>query len=508
MITASWKRIAIFMGVLVLWVGSTSPVRAQEKVNVTFITASDMDTMSPAERDGNIRGGVARLAAVVKAERAKGENVVFVYPGDVLSPSIMAGLDQGRHMIDLLNMTAPDLLVPGNHEYDFGPDVFIERMKEANFTKLGTNTRKDGKPIEGFKDTVMMEFQGVKIGFMGLTTETTAQTSQAGYIEFLPTVETAKKVSKQLKEEGADMIVAVVHLVTDVDFELLYTAGIDLVLSGHDHALHVFYDGTHALVESKEEAEYVVMTDVEFDVGESRGKRRVRWWPNFRIVDTADVQPDPHVKKRVEEYENQLSKELDIEIGMAEVEITTIKNAVRSQETVFGNLNADSMRQSVQADVAFSNGGGIRGNTVYDPQYQFTRRDIYGELPFGDVVVKLEVSGKTLLDALENSASVLPEGGGRFLQVSNLTFDVDTKKPEGNRVSNVKVGEEKLNMEKKYTLATNDFLHEGGDGYTMLEDAKVLIDKASGALLANTLIEYIIAAGKATGEIEGRINIK
>ncbi|MEP4291030.1 MAG: metallophosphoesterase, partial [Rhizobiaceae bacterium] len=262
-----------------------------EIVNVSIIVASDMDTMS-----GKKRGGVARLASVVKAERAKGGNSVFVYPGDLLSPSILGGFDKGAHMIELLNMAPPDILVPGNHEYDYGPEEFIKRMNEGKFMKLATNTRyKDGSKLPGFEDSVIKQFGDVKIGFMGLTTEDTPDISSPGNITFASNIDTAKRVGGELRESGADMVVAIVHTAIRMDFDLLYKAGVDVVLSGHDHNLHVFYDGRKALVESKEEAEYVTIMDVEFDVGESRGKRRVRWWPNFRIIDTADVTPDPAV---------------------------------------------------------------------------------------------------------------------------------------------------------------------------------------------------------------------
>ena len=474
-----------------------------EKVNVTFITASDMDTMS-----GKKRGGVARLAAVVKSERAKGGNTVFVYPGDLLSPSILAGFDKGKHMIDLLNMAPPDILVPGNHEYDFGPDVFLERMSEGKFAKLGTNTRKGGNPIDGFDDTIIKQFGDVKIGFMGLTTDTTPEISSPGNITFLPTVETAQKVSGELRDAGADMVVAIVHTIQEVDFALLYKAGVDVVLSGHDHNLHVFYDGRKALVESKEEAEYVVMTDIEFDVGESRGKRRVRWWPNFRIVDTANVVPDNEVAARVADYEGELSKELDVPLGATNVDLDTRKASIRTGETVFGNLVADAMREAVSADIAFTNGGGIRGNTEYDAGHTVTRRDVLTELPFGNGTIKIEVTGEQVKAALENGASSAPEATGRFLHVSNIKFTIDTSKTAGERISDVMIGGVALDMGKTYTLATNDFMGRGGDGYRMLRGAKRLIDKDSAKLMANDVMAYIRAKGGVDTTIEGRITIK
>ncbi len=475
-----------------------------EKVNVSFIVASDMDTMG-----GKDRGGQARLAAVVKAERAKGGNSIFVFPGDLLSPSILAGFDKGKHMIDLLNMNPPDILVPGNHEYDFGPDVFLERMREGNFPKLATNTRnKDGSQVEGLEDTKVFTFGDLKVGMMGLTTADTPQISSPGNITFSDPVETAKATSEKLRSEGADAVVAVVHTAQKTDFDLLYRAGVDIVLSGHDHNLHVFYDGRRALIESKEEAEYVTIMDVEFDIGESRGKRRVRWWPNFRIIDTATVTPDPEVAEKVAAYEAELSEELDVVIGTSEVEIDTRKASVRTGETAFGNLTADAMRKAVSADVAFTNGGGIRGNTVYDAGHKITRRDVLTELPFGNVTVKLELPGSAILAALEHGYAKAPEAAGSFLHVSNIKAQIDTTKEAGSRVSNVMIGDEPLDPTKTYTAATNDFMARGGDGYGMLREGKNLIDKSSAKLMANDVMAHIREVGTVKTGIDGRLAIK
>jgi 2',3'-cyclic-nucleotide 2'-phosphodiesterase (5'-nucleotidase family) len=494
----------LFAVTLAIGVGLASMATAlAETVNVSIIVASDMSTMS-----GKKRGGVARLAAVVNAERAKGGNTLFVYPGDLLSPSVLGGFDKGAHMIDLLNMAPPDILVPGNHEYDFGPDEFIKRMNEGKFMKLATNTRyKDGSELPGFEDSVIKEYGGIKIGFMGLTTEDTPDISSPGNITFASNIDTARSTGGAMREAGADMVVAVVHTAQKMDFDLLYKAGVDVVLSGHDHNLHVFYDGRKALVESKEKAEYVTIMDVEFDIGESRGKRRVRWWPNFRIIDTATVTPDPKVAEKVAGYEAVLSKELDIAIGTADVEFDTRKAIVRTSEAAFGNLTADAMRAAVGADVAFTNGGGIRGNKVYDVGHTITRRDVLTELPFGNVNVKLEVTGAIIAQALEHGYRAAPDTTGSFLHISGMKVVVDTSKPAGSRVTSVMVGDAPLDPAKTYTLATNDFMGRGGDGYKMLRGAKVLIDPMSAKLMANDVMVHVRKLGAVKTGVDGRLTL-
>ena len=450
-------------------------VALAEKIDISLIVASDMDTMS-----GRDRGGVARLAAVVQAERARGGNSIFAIPGDLLSPSIHAGFDKGAHMVELLSMTQPDMFTPGNHEFDFGADVFLERMKEFDFPVLGTNIRRDGAPIEGLTDSIIKDYtageEKLKVGFIGLTTADTVRISSPGDITFMPVVETAKAAADKLRADGADLVIAALHTHQAEDFAVMQTAGVDIVLSGHDHNLHIFFDGRVALMEAKEESEYVAIMDLAVDVTTGDRGRRVRWWPNFRIIDTATVEPDPEA---VAEFEAFLSAELDIEIAETPVLLDTRRTTVRAAESAYGNLTVDAMRAETGADVAITNGGGIRGNRQYEPGHVITRRNVLEELPFGNGTVKLEVTGETIKKALEHGYAAAPEAAGSFLHISGMTATVDTSQPAGSRVMEVIVGDNPLDPAATYTLATNDFMARGGDGYSMLSDGKVLIDAAS-----------------------------
>src|SRR5436309_1483604 len=113
-----------------------------ETAKVTFILTNDIYEMGDAlTSDGARRGGFARLAAVVKAERAKGGHVLFAHAGDTLSPSLMSGIDRGAHIVTLTNMIPPDVFAPGNHEFDFGKAVFLQRMAEAHFPLFAANLR-------------------------------------------------------------------------------------------------------------------------------------------------------------------------------------------------------------------------------------------------------------------------------------------------------------------------------------------------------------------------------
>ena len=135
--------------------------------------------------DGKVRGGFARLAAVVKAERARGNPVIVAHGGDTLSPSLMSGLDRGAHIITLTNLIRPDIFVPGNHEFDFGKDVFLQRMAEANFPLFAANLRgADGQPLAGFKDSEIVTLDDVRIGMIGATYDDSARASNPGDLKF------------------------------------------------------------------------------------------------------------------------------------------------------------------------------------------------------------------------------------------------------------------------------------------------------------------------------------
>src|SRR4029077_17156586 len=136
-----------------------------ETTKVTFLLVNDIYQMGDQEMpDGKRRGGFARLAAIVKAERAKGGHVIFAHGGDTISPSLMSGIDRGAHIIELTNMVTLDLFVPGNHEFDFGKSIFLQRMREAKFPLFAANLRDhEGALLPGFKDRAIVTVDGVRI---------------------------------------------------------------------------------------------------------------------------------------------------------------------------------------------------------------------------------------------------------------------------------------------------------------------------------------------------------
>ena len=487
----------------ILFVLAAAPARA-ETVNLTLLLVNDIDRMEGA----GPRGGFARLAGVVEQERAKGGHLLYVHAGDTLSPSLMSGFDQGRHVIELLNIAPPDIFVPGNHEFDFGPHVFRQRMSEARFPLFAANLQgPDGKPLPGFSATKMFEFDGVKVGVVGLAADDSKEKSSPGDLVLLPTVETGIAEAGKLREKGADLVIAVAHASRSKDRALFDSRAADVILSADDHDLNIFFDGKTLLAESKEQGEFVTAIDLAIEVEESDGRRRVEWWPNFRLIDTANVEPSAAAAAKTREFEAQLARELDVAIGTTETPLDSRRPTVRGGEAAIGNLIADAMRAAVDADVAIANGGGIRGNKQYPAATKLLRRDVLTELPFGNKTVLIEVTGETLRAALEHGVARVEEGAGRFPQVSGLTMQVDLTKPAGSRVIAVAVGGTPLDRQSKYRLATNDFMLRGGDGYAMLAEGNVILDELDARLLADDVMSYIAKAGTIAPKVEGRVTL-
>ena len=469
-------------------------------VTVTIVQTNDIDRME--EADG--RGGWARLAAVVNEARANGPTL-FLHAGDTLSPSLLSGIDKGAHQIAILNAMAPDALVPGNHEFDFGAQNFRDRLAEATFDVVSTNAfEPGGGPLANTVAEKLVELDGVTFGIYGLTTTTTPDVSSPEDVGFTDELEAGLAAEQGLRDEGADIVIALVHTPLSVDLELARQGAADLVVSGHDEHLLTFFDGAHTITESGAQADDIVVTTLTIEISDEDGSV-VSWTPSFEIIDSATVEPDPTIGALVQDYLDQLDEALGVAIGTTTTPLDSRRALVRTQETAVGNLIADAMRAAMDADIAITNGGGIRADREYEAGTELTRADVFAELPFGNLVVKLEITGQQLVDALENGFSQIEEVAGRFPQVSGLTVTADLDQPVGMRVQEVLVNGEPVDPNATYTLATNDFMAGGGDGYTAFTEGTTLIGGADATLMASEVIDYIAAMGMIAPTVEGRI---
>ncbi|MZR32029.1 bifunctional metallophosphatase/5'-nucleotidase [Sneathiella litorea] len=461
-----------------------------EPTKLTFLHFNDIYQLSGVK--GN--GGFAELSTLIKAEKARSPNTVVTFGGDLISPSIMSGLSKGTEMIALMNAVGTDIAVLGNHEFDFGPEVTAERISESTFPWLGTNIFDGaGNVALGAQSAMIMEVGGFKVGFFGILTPETVFLSQPGKdIRFGDVVGTANAAVKALTESGAEIIIALTHLDLAKDEDLTeQVEGLHAVLAGHDHVAATFVKNDVPVMQSGADGIYLGVLDLDVEWIESRGKKRLSVLPSWKMVATRGVTPDPEIKAIIDNYEAALDKELSVPIGKTAILLDSTRGTVRSTEAAIGSLISDAMRAEVKADIGFTNGGGIRGDRLYDPGTVLTRKDILTELPFGNVTVLLELSGADVKEMLETGVSKVEDVAGRFGQVSGVAFTYDKALPSGARITEVTVGGAPLEMDKIYTVATNDYIADGGDGYAVLKGKKQLIDASGGTLMATTVMNYI-----------------
>ena len=488
-----------------LLIGATliaAPVAA-ETVKITLLGVGDIYDFAG---DGT-RGGFARLNAVALAERANNPNTLYVMDGDMLSPSLLSGFDKGQNTIDLTNLVPFDLAVPGNHEFDFGPENFFEKMAASAYPWAAVNiTNADGSAIAGLGGTMIKDVGGVMVALVPVAQDTSPEVATTGDLVFLGTVDTGIAAAEAAREAGADIVVGVVQTNMTNDRELIASGAFDVILSGDDHSYGTSYDGRTAYVETSIDGRYLSPLDLMVEVGaDSDGNRTIDWTPMFRFIDTAAVTPDPASQAMVDAFSAQLDASLNVEIGVTTGPLDSRRNVVRGEESAMANLIADAMRAAVGADIAITNGGGIRADREYEAGTMLTRRDILTELPFGNVTVLTEVTGQQVLDALENGFSKIEDGAGRFPQVSGLTVVYDPTAPAMSRVAEVMVAGAPLDVNAVYKLATNDYMLGGGDGFGALGGGKVIINQGNGNLMATDVMDYITAMGGVTATVEGRI---
>lgn len=485
----------------------TLPLSAQN-VRVTILHVNDVYQFMPVE--GGKRGGLARLLTLKKEALKENPNTIFTLGGDTLSPSVETRTYKGAQMIDAWNAIGLDYSVFGNHEFDIKTADLLERIKESKFKWLGANII-DTKTNKIFADTppyVIREFNGVKIGIIGLILPETKQTSSMeDSLTVTDFCATAKKLVKQMrKKEKVSAVIGLTHLFMAQDKQLAACADFDLILGGHEHTLLQSSANGTPIFKMTADARELGKFNLNFNAATKRLESF-----DWEIIPVTDQIADAPEFAWVFDKYKSLLEQLAVPVGATSVELDALSLSNRTKETNIGNFVADAYRNAASADVALVNGGSIRADLTYNPG-ALTKRDVLSILPFNNPIVKVEITGKTLRETLEHGVarSAVGEDGepGRFPQISGMSFKFDTTKPAGSRVSEITVGGKPLDESKTYTLATSDFLvSRGGDGYTMFKDAKVLINAADAAKDSDVFEKAIKDSPNQTiaPKLEGRI---
>jgi 5'-nucleotidase len=476
---------------------------AECTTRITLLQVNDVYQFAPVDR--GTRGGLARVVTLRKGIEKESPHTLFLFAGDTISPSVESITLKGAQMIEAWNTAGLDYATFGNHEFDFGPEVLLERMKESRFPWIAANVidKKTGKLFGGVEPFVIREIDGVKLGIFGLVLPETKTTSRAGPdVDFLNPCETAKQVVSDIHARGVRVVVALTHLSMREDKEVARCADVDVIIGGHEHTLLESAAGGAPIF--KMTADGRELGRIDLNISKTSGELESIDWRVIPV--TSETKEDPAFLALYRKYAGLL-KDLSQVVGRSKVALDARSAENRTGETNVGNMVTEALRGATGADVALMNGGSIRADTIISSG-PLTKRDLLSILPFKNKIVKLEVTGATLRAVLENGVSRSAEEGepGRFPQLAGLRFTFDASRAAGSRVVDVTVNRQPLDDNKKYTLATTNFLAiDGGDGYTMLKGSSFLISPDQAQSDFDILRRAIMAAKSIAPRTDGRI---
>ena len=467
--------------------------------------------------------GLATVAQMKQNALQKTPYVALVDAGDAVQGAPIGKLSRGEAVVRMMNAAGYDFAIPGNHEFDYGMERFWQLNKKlksgyysANFEDL--RTKKLALPA--YK---MLQFGDTKVAFVGATTPGTLisstpaffQDGKGNYLYGFNEDETGRKLYKALqksinavRENGADYVFIVGHLGINGSIEYwnsenvaANTRGVDAIIDGHSHeriqGKYVKnYLGKDVLIAQtgtklKTVGRLVISTDgkitselLKQDIGDDKKVQK--------IISREIAKYEPLLKQPVGEALLQLRSN-DPQTG---------ERLVRNSECSLANFVTDAFKAVLNCDVVMVNGGSIRNEIKTGV---VTYNDLLEAFPFGNMCAVIEASGQQILDALEMGASHYPEEFGGFYQVAGMEYTINKSVPstvildeKGNfsrvgglyRVSDVRIGGQPLDINKKYTVGGITYvLKDGGDGNVMFKGCKLLKDGEISDV--DAIMEYI-----------------
>ena len=448
--------------------------------------------------------GIDTVAAILAAH----ENAVLVDAGDTFHGVPFVNLGGGFNAVELMNVSGYSLFTPGNHDFNFGIERLLELEEAADFGFIAANIfHADGSLV--FRAHKIIEIAGVSFGFFGITTPDTpfvTHPDNVAGIEFGDPVVAAQSAATALRVAGADVIIALTHLGLDGYHTSVALAQavpeIDIIIDGHSHDLlptGLLEEGV-LIVQAGEHGAYLGRVDVVFsvDVG---GIVSLEASVIDREYAHANFQPKPEVAALIETMKSALDETLSEVVGFTPVDLVGEREYIRTMEMPLGNLVAESMAWGSGAQLALANSGGIRDSILAG---DVTIGDVITVLTFPNYIVVKEISPASLWEALENSVSLWPADVGRFPQVYGLSFTFDGYAEPGERVLNITVGGTPIvrtDTDTTFTLAVNDFVAAGGDGFAGL----VGLPRVSEAGLMSDIFTEFLSIADLTVGTEGRI---
>lgn len=316
------------------------------------------------ENEKNTEIGFPKLKTLMEENK----NAIIVDAGDTFHGTTFATISRGESIVGLMNEVGFAFSVPGNHDFNYGYERLVQLGKLANFPILSSNVvKKDG--TSDFKDSTIKEIDGIKVGFFGLSTpETKTKSSPLNTegIEFTDYIASATKEVEKLKSQGAQAIVAIVHLGLDKssversDVLAEKVSGIDLIIDGHSHTPLKEGQVVNGVLIAQTDGHMKSVGEVilTFKDGKLIGK-------NAKLLsyeELKNLKANEKVLAEIAKIEESNKPYLEKIIGKTTVDLVGERGKVRTEETNLGNLLTDAMIDATGADAALTNGGGIRAS--------------------------------------------------------------------------------------------------------------------------------------------------
>ena len=465
---------------------------------------------------GECFGGSGRLMTAITEARERAGNSILVDGGDQFQGTLFYTQYKGALAAEMMNQMGYDAMTVGNHEFDDGPEVLRGFMDALEFPVLMSNADVTAEPLLADKlaKSTVIEKGGEQIGLIGLTPQDTHELASPGdNITFSDPVAAVQGEVDLLIARGVNKIIVLSHSGYSVDQKVAAeTTGVDVIVGGHTNTLLSNTDGRAegpyptmvgetAIVQAYAYGKFLGELNVTFDdegnITKAEGEPL--------IMDAAVTEDQPTVD-RIAEAAKPLEEIRNRVVAETAEAIDGERGNCRAQECSMGNLVADAMLDRVKdqgIDIAISNAGGLRASIDAG---EVTMGEVLTVLPFQNTLSTFQISGATLIEALENGVSQLEDGAGRFPQVAGMSYTFDPKAEPGSRISDVMVAGAPIDPEKTYGAVSNNYVRNGGDGYAMFKDAENAYD--FGPDLADVTAEYLAKSGSYKPYTDGRITMK
>ena len=483
-----------------------------------FEPISKYDSTCNAEDNtaGKCFGGTARLVTAIETARARTNNSILVDGGDQFQGTLFYTYYKGKLAAEMMNKLGYDGMTVGNHEFDDGPEVLAGFIDTVNFPILMSNADVSAEPLLADKlaKSTVIERDGEKIGMIGLTPQNTGELASPGdNVIFIDPSDAVQGEVDKLTLMGVNKIIVLSHSSYSVDQVVAAnTTGVDVIVGGHSNTLlsntndrasgpYPTMVGNTAIVQAYAYGKFLGELNVTFnDAGE------IVTAVGEPISIDGTIAEDVATVARIAEMAIPLEEIRTRVVASSAAAIEGDRSVCRVMECEMGNLVADAMLDRVSDQgivISIANSGGVRASIDAG---DVTMGEVYTVLPFQNTLSTFDVTGETLIAALENGVSEYEDVAGRFPQVSGMSYTVDPAAEVGARISEVKIGGLAIDMAATYGVVSNNYVRGGGDGYKMFRDAANAYD--FGPDVAEVLADYMAAQGNYAPYIDGRITVK